>query len=322
MEQALKQRLIGASVIIALAVIFVPMLFDRGYQQGSQTVSIKIPEEPEQLIQKRIQLDKPMQNSTNNPADTHREQKVENVELTKPISSITIPAQQEKVIEIIENNLKPDTLKNDVKVVIDQVGEKVVEAPDIVKNDIKLTTENVTSSVNSKYQVRLGAFSQKQNAEKLKSNLIQAGLDASVYFDDEKKLHTVVSKLMNNMDTAESYANSVIKLEQKIGKPTILEVDKEQIDTVEYQIASGFVVQLGSFSSKENALKLRDDLRKSDFVSFVDSIKNSKNEDRFRVRVGPFVDQKDAKANQAKLKRIMNKESLIKPHEQNLVIES
>lgn len=49
MDQELKQRLIGAAVITALAAIFVPMLFDDPVDESGKSVSeLKIPELPSQ----------------------------------------------------------------------------------------------------------------------------------------------------------------------------------------------------------------------------------------------------------------------------------
>tara|TARA_R110002074_G_scaffold170006_1_gene332208 strand:+ start:43016 stop:43531 length:516 start_codon:yes stop_codon:yes gene_type:complete len=55
MEQPLKQRLIGATIIISLAVIFVPMLI--GHQPSeSDVITIDIPEEPTDLDSKILAL--------------------------------------------------------------------------------------------------------------------------------------------------------------------------------------------------------------------------------------------------------------------------
>jgi DedD protein len=52
MDQALKQRLVGAIVITALAAIFVPMLFDDPVNQSSQQINaLEIPPLPEKLQQ-------------------------------------------------------------------------------------------------------------------------------------------------------------------------------------------------------------------------------------------------------------------------------
>ena len=55
MEQHLKQRLIGAIILISLAVIFVPMLIGTDRSQPS-SISIEIPEPPEELDSKILAL--------------------------------------------------------------------------------------------------------------------------------------------------------------------------------------------------------------------------------------------------------------------------
>jgi len=64
---------------------------------------------------------------------------------------------------------------------------------------------------------------------------------------------------------------------------------------------TGWVVQVGSFSQKANAEKLRDKLRKLDMASFVVT-GISDNKTVYRVRVGPEINRADAEKIQAKIK--------------------
>lgn len=54
-----------------------------------------------------------------------------------------------------------------------------------------------------------------------------------------------------------------------------------------------WVVQMGSFSSEQNARRLRDKLRKSGFVTQVEKARID-GKQRFRVRVGPFLERAEA----------------------------
>lgn len=47
METSLKQRLLGTALLIALAVIFIPMLFDRAEREAPATLNMEVPPEPE-----------------------------------------------------------------------------------------------------------------------------------------------------------------------------------------------------------------------------------------------------------------------------------
>jgi len=63
---------------------------------------------------------------------------------------------------------------------------------------------------------------------------------------------------------------------------------------------SAWAVQVGSFSSKQNALALRDKLRNKGFAAFVDTTKVNEIEN-FRVRVGPEVKREKAESLRKKL---------------------
>jgi len=54
-----------------------------------------------------------------------------------------------------------------------------------------------------------------------------------------------------------------------------------------------WVVQMGSFSNEQNALRRRDKLRKNGFVAQVEKA-TIDGKPRFRVRVGPFLERADA----------------------------
>ena len=53
MDIALKQRLVGATILIALAVIFLPLLLDGDNHDGQSTQPIEIPERPDVNFQTR-----------------------------------------------------------------------------------------------------------------------------------------------------------------------------------------------------------------------------------------------------------------------------
>jgi len=60
------------------------------------------------------------------------------------------------------------------------------------------------------------------------------------------------------------------------------------------------VVQAGSFSSEQNALRLRDKLREADFVTQVEKAWVG-GKSHYRVRVGPFLERTDAEKSRKQL---------------------
>jgi DedD protein len=73
---------------------------------------------------------------------------------------------------------------------------------------------------------------------------------------------------------------------------------------------SAWVVQLGSFDSAENAGVLNNRLRQAGYASFVEPFRQNGVE-RFRVRVGPELQQSDAQALRDRLKAGMGLDGIV-----------
>lgn len=80
--------------------------------------------------------------------------------------------------------------------------------------------------------------------------------------------------------------------------------DKPKPDQADAADLKGWVVQVGSFSRKSNALSLQDRLRHKGFSAYVEAYQG-KNGVRYRVRVGPELDESKSKATASSLKREM-----------------
>jgi len=63
---------------------------------------------------------------------------------------------------------------------------------------------------------------------------------------------------------------------------------------------ASWVVQAGSFSSEQNALRLRDKLRQADFVTQVEKARVD-GKSHYRVRVGPFLERAEAEKSRKQL---------------------
>ena len=76
---------------------------------------------------------------------------------------------------------------------------------------------------------------------------------------------------------------------------------------------SAWIVQLGSFSSEQNAQSLNENLRKQGFTSFVEPLKQ-KTKTIYRVRVGPELLRSDAEKIRDKIKLAMKMDGLVVPY--------
>lgn len=76
---------------------------------------------------------------------------------------------------------------------------------------------------------------------------------------------------------------------------------------------SGWVVQLGSFAKKRNALELRDKARANGFAAFVEAYSTA-NGQRYRVRVGPELTVENANKVKQDIKNKMGIDGLVLRH--------
>lgn len=100
---------------------------------------------------------------------------------------------------------------------------------------------------------------------------------------------------------------NVEKAPAKPISPPVAKAAPAKVEPAKSGKLSGWVVQVGSFSARENARALRDKLRKQGYASFVESIKGASGR-VYRVRVGPELN----KAAADKLRQRLVKEAGLK----------
>ncbi len=333
MDLALKKRMIGAAVIIALVVIFVPMFFDEERVGKNQSISIEIPDEPEDLKHKVIQIDtasgvsdnkSDLQVSqpeviTNKPGTIVEETIVDVVDNTQPKTDVGNTLNQTEV--------KPEP--NDLVIQINEDTQQDVTEPKIdvsqpikpaIKKDIVQESSNDSGDQDS-YKIKLGSFTQQKNAQQLKAQVINLGINAVVQKDPSSELFKVYSQSFKTMRNAQKVIETIEKSQLNIGKPTIEKFDKPTTKAFDSALDTGWIVQIGSFSNQTNSLKLRNKIRDKGFVAFIDEITNSKNQILYRLRIGPYATRDEAELAKKKIAQNMQLNGIIKPHEKQKVVE-
>ena len=339
MDQELKQRLIGASVIIALAVIFVPMLFDGDVdQRNNQNISINIPDATDNNLEvKKFELDKPVSQSNQIPSNDvelvvneNQAQLIDQEEANQPITDPNpIP---DSTVEIVEQtpvtNDSNDAIEVNSKANDDPVTEvAVVEESKPVSEEKTSESSEVVSNTATEassdraYRVKLGSFSQQGNAEKVKSSLLQQNIKAIVEYNPGLKLYRVWSQqLYRDESQANAYVKAVDQLKLNIGTPKVVNLNAEEVSQMAGQGQMGWVVQLGSFSAKDNAIELRNKVKAAGFTGFVDLITTSKGVKLYRLRIGPLMEKTDAIKTQNDIKQKLKLDGLVKAHEMGQIV--
>ncbi len=158
MHQRLKERLVGAAVLVVIAVIFIPMLLTGPIESGSITKT-NIPDRPtEKFNSKLIPL-----SDTNKPiAEVGENDSVEGGSETKEVTGVTKQSS-----DVSPNNTPDKTESND--------SASITEKKPVQKKVVKEKQVGLSAWV-----VQLGSFSSKVNADKLKLNLRKSGFPAFV----------------------------------------------------------------------------------------------------------------------------------------------
>jgi len=207
METTLKQRLIGAAVIIALAVIFVPMILDGSGRQESVAINMEVPPEPTFTFDSELpdpkQLDElppienPNENNSNesNSVETEPVESTEqNVEIAKveaePIKESKSPktqtetqTTQSSVVDATENHIKTNPALSAWAVQVAAFGEKgkaLALQEKLIASNISAFTEQSGKGSKVIYRVKVGPELKRENADKLRDKIVKEhGLEGS-----------------------------------------------------------------------------------------------------------------------------------------------
>ena len=189
METTLKQRLIGAAVIIALAVIFVPMILDGSGRQESVALNMEIPPEPTFTFNSDLPdtkgLDQlpPMSMSEKSTAivESAEESMTEAAEEKKPVetenkTTVSTATQISKptVVEATENIIETNPALTAWAVQVAAFGEKgkaLALQEKLLASNLSAFTERFDNSDKSVYRVKVGPELKRENAEKLRDKI-------------------------------------------------------------------------------------------------------------------------------------------------------
>ena len=160
----LKQRVVGAFVIISLAVIFLPMIFDEPHQQESNII-VPVPPRPSFQIK---EIDKPVR---------------------PEFQRLEFNLETQKVVEE-ETNVSASK-QNDADKNVPSTNETVVDNQEATKINVKEEKRQSSEELREKsspsvshlpifknvWMVQLGTFSQTENAYQLRDQLRRDGFD-------------------------------------------------------------------------------------------------------------------------------------------------
>lgn len=290
MDTALKQRLLGAAVLIALAVIFVPMFLGKAPQTDqNSTLNLDIPKPPEHDFQTRtLAVDAPAAPLATTPAANP--DKVTTVDTSgTPVVAAHPQATTAPVATPKPAAPTPEPAKS-----------AATTAPPAATPSATPTPAPVAESAGGRFAVHLGVYADRAHADALVATLKKRGYaaydEAAEYqgkpvtrvrvgpYSDRAVAETARLKIKQIQPRVPSSVVEAAAAEPKADAPA---------SALPANRAGGWAVQLGAFKSDSEANKLRDRLRGAGFAAFAERT-GTGDAALWRVRAGPYADRAGA----------------------------
>lgn len=311
MDIALKQRLVGASVLIALAVVVLPMLLGgRPDGGGSETRRIEVTEQPSDLDfeTRRYPVG---QTAPTTGAEPDADQPLS---LPAPAMVEIPPRNTEDALETVEGRELADASAGPSEEPAPGLEQSTAAEPGIPSPGQsspatdqpvpaaeeplpRLRTDvPVAASSGGRYMVQVASFGSAANAKRLSGQLGQLGY--TVANDTVSSDVGSLNRVRVGPYASESEAQRVVaalKGQVEGIKPRVIDLQPGQPERVTQPSDPlvRWVVQVGSFSSSANADSLVARLRLEGMSAYREAVTSS-GSTIYRVRVGPFVEREQA----------------------------
>lgn len=319
MDKALKQRLVGASVLIILAVIVLPMLLsgrsDRLKQESRQ---IELPPKPDELSieTRRFPVGVPARPA---PAAAQEVVEVESADkreqaqtgITDPPSAgfespDSIADQQTGAVETQAAEIASDEAVTATvgPAQTETVVESVEQVPEVASITSEVAPENAMDLPESmaadenapRYLVQVASFSNEKNANALTDMLKTDHLPVKMDVVDRSAGR--MYRVRVGPYTKRSEADALVaSLSSKMTDLTPRVLDLMPDESAPVSTPSDplvrWVVQVGSFSSSKSAEELVAVLRMADFSAYSEKV-SSATETVYKVRIGPELERDKA----------------------------
>ncbi len=277
MDSALKQRLIGAAVLIALAVIFVPMFLGNAPPQPqNSTLNLDIPKPPEHDFQTR----------------------------TLPVTGTeSSPAPNPDTVVTVDTKAAPrvDARPEDSAAAAAKPSEAPTPAParpTVAKPAPAPVAPATPATSEGRFAVHLGVYADRGHADALVAALKKRGFaayDESTDYQGKPALRVRVGPYADRA-AAETARLKIKQVEPRVPSSVVERAAAAQptadapASALPANRAGGWAVQLGAFKSEAEANKLRDRLRAAAFAGFVERA-GSGDAALWKVRAGPYADR-------------------------------
>jgi cell division septation protein DedD len=301
MEAPLKQRLIGAIVLAALALIFVPMLLKSPdvKDPDSADVPLQIPDEADSDGIKTIEI--PLDGST--PIVTAPKP------AAAPVSAM--PAPVETLIE--PSGVPSAGVEDGVQTAAGQYAVVITAKDDAEAKAISagLLKKGMTSTIQSngqRFRVRIGPFAGREQAELARLRSTEVVTGGTVVAMD-----AVAAPVTSATAPVPATAPKPTAIQPAPATAPVVAETKPAIKTEPASTDKGYAVQIGAPANEAAAIGLRDKARAAGFNSFIQPVETETGR-RYRVRIGPEHTRDEANRLLASVKQKLGGDGIVVKH--------
>lgn len=300
MEPALKTRLLGAAVLIALAIIFVPMFFSGNKERKTdeQSVSLTIPDQPDAQLKTTTLAVGPDSASANAGSDPDHVATVD-LDSGKPLPASSA-SPQNTALAVAPSPPPAVASRSGPATQASPAGVAQAPSPKATAASAPQVSSAPGTAANAVYGLNLGTYTQHGNADKLIAKLVKQGYAAhaeNAVINGKPATRVMVGPYP---DRAAAEAARLKLKSAAPGVPLALVAGNSDqaadapASALPANRAGGWAVQLGAFGSESDANKLRDRLHDLGFDGYVDDVPSGKGGKLWRVRAGPVNERATA----------------------------
>ena len=336
MDKALKQRMVGASVIIALIVIVLPMLLSgRPESSSPQSQQIELPPRPESLTfeTRRFPVDEAQSQAANSgaPGETapavaadrntptavaspaEAEQSADQAQRqesgAEPVPAITADTEKIETAETTEAAKSAAPEEPAPAAAIEQPGTVASREIASAKPE-SVDVSAAPPTTGGQFLVQVASLGSAENATRLMTNLQQKGYP--VLLDTVESEVGKLNRVRVGPYKSEAEAAAIVgKIDEAFPdlNPKVIDLQPQPATPVagKQDSLARWVVQAGSFSEAVNADRLVAQLRGDGMDAYQEKVTSGASP-VYRVRIGPFLEREAATAAQQALaaKRSIN----------------
>jgi cell division septation protein DedD len=317
MDKALKQRLVGASVLVALAVVVLPMLLSGQPDSAQESQRIELPPRPAELSFETRRF--PIGDQDGSQPSVLVKPPPAQLQVTRPDA----PDAQPATARAGSGDTLPQPIADGqdagAKAADDtRVVEAAVTPPVISQSRDQAAVEpgpptTPAPAGQGRYLVQVASFSSVGNANRLTTRLREAGMPVLLDTVDAVagRLHRVRVGPFAERVQADQV---IVDLNRQIPdlSPRVLDLRPDESAPVSNPADPliRWVVQLGSFGESSNAEKLVYRLRDAGYRASALPV-TSGTSTAYKVRVGPVIDRQDAVQLSTSIKRDLGLDGLV-----------